>query len=187
MNPSEMISLAKYLARKHVGPGGRYSPYLEDMAQEALLGILSAHAKFDATRNCSLKTICVTWGSQRIVRYLENHVYPLLPCVSETSCDDSEDPERLAEQLPDTTPRHDGRIEARLDIEHFVSTTLEGRIVARFRKSCHSQAREVALMRLKGKTLQEIGDEFGFSRERARQYLLKLRLDSLDLEGAGLV
>lgn len=187
MNPTEMMSLAKYLARKHVGPGGKYSPYLEDMAQEALLGILSAHAKFDATRNCSLKTICVTWGSQRIVRYLENHVYPLLPCVSETVEDEDGERERLSEQLADTRPRHDLQTSARLDIEQFVSTTLEGRIVARFRKSCHSQAREVALMRLKGKTLQEIGDEFGFSRERARQYLLKLKLDSLDLEGAGLV
>lgn len=177
------------IARKHAGRGAR----LDDLVQEGNVGLLRAIEKFDTKRGTRFSTYAIWWIRAYIQKYLkechssvrggEDGARKGLKDVSLDVPVDEDSDLTAVERLIDDAPPPDSTL----------ATTRTGRLVrARLenaRKKIGEMGWSIVRERLESddpQTLEQLGRQFGVSRERVRQVELKTRsLLRTELAGLG--
>jgi len=164
LNPQEKLDYASRLARKYVGRDPRLDAHRDDFVQEAYLGIEIACKKYDPSRGASLETLMHSWARCYMSRYLYRDVIHHAKRIAPPRW---EGDDQLT-AVPDTADGPDVELGRQQALEHFLGPELDKRL-KHFRQSLRPRVRAIVAARLKGATLQEVGTEFGLTRERVRQ------------------
>ncbi len=166
------------IAKKFANRGAR----LDDLIQEGNIGLMKAIEHFDSKKNVRFATYAVWWIRAYITRYLkdnrsqvrggESERQSMVDFSLDAAIDDDADATYL-ERLEDPGPSpHDQFIESEKGAE--VQEAL-----ARVRKRIGDLGWAILRERLtqdKPRTLEELGQRWGVSRERVRQVELKTKM-----------
>jgi RNA polymerase primary sigma factor len=166
------------VARKFAGRGGAR---LDDLIQEGNVGLMKAIEHFDSKKNVRFATYAVWWIRAYITRYLKDnrsqvrggeHERGVMADFSlDTPLDDESDSTYL-ERLEDAGPTPDQQFLS-LERDEEVSQAL-----MRVKKRLGDLGWDILQERLtqdKPRTLEELGQRWGVSRERVRQVELKTK------------
>jgi len=155
----------------------------DDLIDEGVMGFRYGVLKFDLTYNVRLVTYGVIWAKQYIRRAIQTQGYPirvpvgvmddskekpikvLFPWSLNLPAQDVKDSgARMSTPLQELIP-HEGNkdVEEELDLEILVGVTKEAL------KTLPERHRFILVERNKGRTLEDIGEEIGLTRERIRQ------------------
>lgn len=166
------------VARKFAGRGGAR---LDDLVQEGNVGLMKAIEHFDAKKNVRFATYAVWWIRAYITRYLKDNRSHVRGgeheriSMSDFSLDaplDDDSESTYLERLEDAGPTPDQTFLA-LERDEEVSAAL-----LRVKKRLGDLGWDILQERLtqdKPRTLEELGQRWGVSRERVRQVELKTK------------
>lgn len=166
------------VARKFAGRGGAR---LDDLVQEGNVGLMKAIEHFDAKKNVRFATYAVWWIRAYITRYLKDNRSHVRGgehervSMSDFSLDaplDDDAEGTYVERLEDAGPTPDQAFLA-LERDEEVSEAL-----LRVKKRLGDLGWDILQERLtqdKPRTLEELGQRWGVSRERVRQVELKTK------------
>lgn len=165
------------VARKFASRSGR----LDDLIQEGNVGLMKAIEHFDSRKNVRFATYAVWWIRAYITRYLKDnrsHVrggeherISMTDFSLDTPLDDEADTTYM-DRLEDAGPTPDGAFLS-LERDEEVSQALQ-----RVRRRLGDLGWDILQERLtqdKPRTLEELGERWGVSRERVRQVELKTK------------
>ncbi|MBL8921704.1 MAG: sigma-70 family RNA polymerase sigma factor [Myxococcaceae bacterium] len=165
------------VARKFASRGAR----LDDLIQEGNVGLMKAIEHFDPKKNVRFATYAVWWIRAYITRYLKDnrsHVrggeaerLSMTDFSLDTPVDDESDSTYL-ERLEDQGPTPDTSF-LKLERDEEVAAALQ-----RVRRRLGDLGWDILQERLtqdKPRTLEELGERWGVSRERVRQVELKTK------------
>lgn len=165
------------VAKKYAHRGAR----LDDLIQEGNVGLMKAIEHFDPKKNVRFATYAVWWIRAYITRSLRDNrsqvrggesERPVMADFSlDTPLDDDSDGSYM-ERLVDAAPAADSKL-AQLEQNRDVSTAL-GRVHKRIGDLGWDIVQE-RLTQDKPRTLEELGERWGVSRERVRQVELKTK------------
>lgn len=169
------VKYARAFVSRFVRKDPNLAPHKDDLVQEALIGIMVAGQRFDPTRGAKLSTVEWTWMFAKVTRFINFYI---LPHRGERSVKYRGDDEVDAlTDCPDEGTLADAKVQLSHDWEWFVKTELPERVRKNFRNpAARERVQAMALARVQGATLQEVGDQFGVTRERVRQITAKLNL-----------
>lgn len=166
------LGLVVAIAARFRGRGFR----LEDLVQEGSCGLVKAIEHFEPDRGNRFSTYALWWIRAYITRALRRgagtvtrSTAPASPSPRDVSLDDPVSPgadTTHLDQLADDAPHPEDQV-GRTEMQGLVRDRL-----ARVRKRMGGLAWDILMDRLTKddqRTLQEIGDEWGLSRERVRQ------------------
>jgi RNA polymerase primary sigma factor len=154
---------------------------LDDLVQEGNVGLMKAIEHFDSKKNVRFATYAVWWIRAYITRYLKDNRSQVRggeserASMSDFSLDtplDDESESTYVERLEDAGPTPDG-IFLTLERDEEVSAALQ-----RVRRRIGDLGWDILQERLtqdKPRTLEELGERWGVSRERVRQVELKTK------------
>ncbi len=160
---------------------GRNGARLDDLIQEGNVGLMKAIEHFDSKKNVRFATYAVWWIRAYITRYLKDNRSQVRGGEAErlsmsdfsldTPLDDESDSTYL-ERLEDAGPTPDLTF-LRLEQDEEVAAALQ-----RVRRRLGDLGWDILQERLtqdKPRTLEELGERWGVSRERVRQVELKTK------------
>jgi RNA polymerase primary sigma factor len=166
------------IAKKFANRGAR----LDDLIQEGNIGLMKAIEHFDPKKNVRFATYAVWWIRAYITRYLkdnrsqvrggESERQSMVDFSLDAAIDDDADTTYL-ERLEDNGPSPQ---------DHFISQEKDTEVqeaLARVRKRIGDLGWAILQERLtqdKPRTLEELGQRWGVSRERVRQVELKTKM-----------
>ncbi len=154
---------------------------LDDLVQEGNVGLMKAIEHFDSKKNVRFATYAVWWIRAYITRYLKDNRSQVRGgeheriSMSDFSLDtplDDESESTYVERLEDAGPTPDGAF-LTLERDEEVSAALQ-----RVRRRLGDLGWDILQERLtqdKPRTLEELGERWGVSRERVRQVELKTK------------
>jgi len=166
------------IAKKFANRGAR----LDDLIQEGNIGLMKAIEHFDPKKNVRFATYAVWWIRAYITRYLkdnrsqvrggESERQSMVDFSLDAAIDDDADTTYL-ERLEDNGPSPQ---------DHFIAQEKDTEVqeaLARVRKRIGDLGWAILQERLtqdKPRTLEELGQRWGVSRERVRQVELKTKM-----------
>jgi RNA polymerase nonessential primary-like sigma factor len=163
------------LARAALSRAG--SLELEDLVQEARLGLLTAGRKFDPAQGVQFSTYAVPWIRQHITRAIENNA-ATIRIPARVAARGREDLPRATTSLDDHARVEEGEGETLADLLPAPlgwENALVDRLLVEDLLPCLAPAEQLVLMGLFGlggqetRTLAAVGQELGVTRQRAQQ------------------
>ncbi len=150
------IGLVKSIAGKYA----KYGAEFDDLLQEGIMGLFEARKKFDSTRGVKFSTFAVYFIKGRVLRCLQKEIQGPMAMGDLKQ-------EQIKEAVNDSAERKDGG-----EKENF-------RVPPGFPEM---ERRLLVYLYMENKSLREIAEIFGYTRERARQLkqkaLRRLRINS---------
>lgn len=176
---ADKLKYAKAFVTQYLRRDVHLAPHADDLVQEALMGIMEAAKRFDPSRGGSLATVEWVWMQAKCSRYLAKVLrFREDEVVVRTVGGEEMD---ALNSCADEGTSPEVAVQEAHDYMWFVNAELPRRVKSkRLKGEAATRAHDMALARLKGASLRDIGDMFNVSRERARQIIATLDFGTVE-------